>query len=238
MDRHGSHRSAVALALALTSLVAFGLIAWAVYQVVFQVPNELQQGVIFKIFFFHVPVAWLMLLSAVVCAGGAVAYLAGRNRGDAVAAASGELAFLFGIAVMTTGPIWAYRAWGKAWVWDARLTTSLICWLTFAVYVFVRRFAGTAAPRISAVLAIFGAVNVPLVFFSVKLWSRGMHPQATVVQTLDPMMRQALFTALGGFSLLWILLFFWRLSQEHATRELDDAWALHHNLQDDDPALG
>jgi heme exporter protein C len=217
----------------ILTAAAFGLIAWALYQVVFQVPNELQQGVIFKIFFFHVPVAWLMLLSGVVCAGGAGAYLAGRRGGDAVAAAAGELAFMFGIMVMTTGPIWAYRAWGKAWVWDARLTTSLICWLTFAVYVFVRRFAGAAAPRISAVLSIFGAVNVPLVFFSVKLWSRGMHPQSTVVQTLNPVMKQALFTALGGFSLLWIVLFAWRLSQERAARELDAAWALHHSLQDE-----
>ena len=211
---------------AALAIVAVSLIAWAGYQVIWQVPNELQQGVIFKIFFFHVPAAWLMLLSALVCAGGAVAHLAGRRGGDSVAAAAGELAFVFGIMVMTTGPIWAYRAWGKAWVWDARLTTSLICWLTFAVYVFVRRFAGPAAPRISAVLAILGAVNVPLVFFSVKLWSRGFHPPTTVVQTLDPVMKQALFTALGGFSVLWVIFFAWRLRQERLSRTLDTCYAL------------
>lgn len=212
----------------LLAMVALLFIAWAGYQVIWIVPNELQQGVIFKIFFFHVPAAWLMLLSALVCAGGAVAYLWGRPGGDAVAAAAGELAFVFGIIVMTTGPIWAYRAWGKAWVWDARLTTSLICWLTFAVYVFVRRSAGPAAPRISAVLAIFGAMNVPVVFFSVRLWSRGFHPPADVVQTLDPVMKQALFTALGGFSVLWVVLFAWRLRQERAARRLDTCYALAH----------
>lgn len=212
----------------LLATLALGLIAWAAWQVVWKVPNELQQGVIFKIFFFHVPAAWLMLLSALVCAGGAGAHLGGKKAGDAVAAAAGELAFVFGIMVMTTGPIWAYRAWGKPWVWDARLTTSLICWLTFAVYVFVRRFAGPAAPRISAVLAIFGAVNVPLVFFSVKLWSRGFHPPSTVVQTLDPVMKQALFTALGGFSVLWVVLFAWRYGQERAARTLDACYALAH----------
>ena len=216
-----SNRVLIALAT-----VALLLLGWAVYQVVFQVPNELVQGVIFKIFFFHVPAAWLMLLSGVVCAVGAGAYLAGHPTGDAVAAAAGELAFVFGLLVMTTGPIWASRAWGKPWVWDARLTTSLVCWLTFAVYVFVRRFAGAAAPRISAALALFGAVNVPLVFFSVKLWSRGFHPPSTVVQTLDPVMKRALFTSLGAFTLIGVVLFAWRYSQERASRALDEAWAV------------
>ncbi|MDY0000066.1 MAG: cytochrome c biogenesis protein CcsA [Polyangia bacterium] len=206
---------------ALVALVALSLICWAGYQVAFQVPNELEQGVIFKIFFFHVPAAWLMLLSGLVCAAGAAAHLKGIRGGDAVAAASGELAFVFGIIVMATGAIWAHRAWGKAWVWDARLTTSLICWLTFAVYVFVRRFAGPSAPRISSVLAIFGAVNIPVVFFSVKLWSRGFHPPPSVVQTLEPVMTKALFTALGGFSALWCILFAWRLREERLVRSLD-----------------
>lgn len=208
-----------------TSALTAVLLCWALYQVIFVVPNELQQGVIFKIFFFHVPAAWLMLLSGLVCAAGAGAFLSGRRGGDAVAAAAGEMAFVFGFMVMSTGPIWAYRAWGRAWVWDARLTTSLICWLTFAVYVLVRRLAGPSAPRISAVVAIFGALNVPLVFFSVKLWSRGMHPPTTVVQTLDSTMKGALLTSLGGFTLLWVLLFRWRLSQERAARALDAAWA-------------
>jgi len=220
--------------LQLFALLAVLLFGWAIAQVVWQVPNELQQGVIFKIFFFHVPAAWLMLLSGLVCAGGAIAYLMGSRTGDSIAAAAGEMAFVFGIIVMTTGPIWAYRAWNKAWVWDARLTTSLICWLTFAVYVFVRRFGGAAAPRISATLAIFGAVNVPLVFFSVKLWNRGMHPPSSVVQTLDGVMKQALFTSLGAFTLLWAVLFTWRFLQERTARAVDDDWALLQSVEDAD----
>ncbi len=219
-------------ALQITAALAILLLGWAIAQVVWQVPNELQQGVIFKIFFFHVPAAWLMLLSGLVCAGGAIAHLLGNRKGDWVAAAAGEMAFVFGIIVMTTGPIWAYRAWNKAWVWDARLTTSLICWLTFAVYVFVRRFGGANAPRISATLAIFGAVNVPLVFFSVKLWSRGMHPPASVVQTLDVVMKRALFTSLGAFTALWAVLFSWRYMQERAARAMDRGWALLESVED------
>lgn len=218
--------------LQIFAALAILLFGWAIVQVVWQVPNELQQGVIFKIFFFHVPAAWLMLLSGLVCAGGAIAYLMGSRTGDSIAAAAGEMAFVFGIIVMTTGPIWAYRAWNKAWVWDARLTTSLICWLTFAVYVFVRRFGGSNAPRISSTLAIFGAVNVPLVFFSVKLWNRGMHPPSSVVQTLDAVMKQALFTSLGAFTLLWAVLFTWRFLQERAARTIDDDWALLQSVQD------
>jgi heme exporter protein C len=218
--------------LQIFAALAVLLFGWAIAQVVWQVPNELAQGVIFKIFFFHVPAAWLMLLSGLVCAGGAIAYLMGSRTGDSIAAAAGEMAFVFGIIVMTTGPIWAFRAWNKAWVWDARLTTSLICWLTFAVYVFVRRFGGANAPRISATLAIFGAVNVPLVFFSVKLWNRGMHPPSSVVQTLDAVMKQALFTSLGAFTLLWAVLFTWRFLQERAARTIDDNWALLDSVED------
>ncbi|MFH2008931.1 MAG: cytochrome c biogenesis protein CcsA [bacterium] len=221
-----SQKWTVALAACCAALLGL-----ATFLVVARVPNELVQGVIFKIFFFHVPAAWLMLLSALVCAGGAIVHLTGRPKGDAVAAAAGELAFAFGIIVMTTGPLWASRAWGKPWVWDARLTTSLVCWLTFAVYVFVRRFAGPEAPRLSAALAIFGAANVPLVYFSVKLWSRGMHPPTTVVQTLEPVMKHALFISLGAFTLLWILIFSVRVSQELAARELDASYARAESLE-------
>jgi heme exporter protein C len=209
----------------LLTALALALVGYAFYLVVARVPNEIEQGVIFKIFFFHVPAAWLMMLSALVCAGGAIAYLARKPVGDQVAAAAGELAVVFGLIVMTTGPIWANRAWGKPWVWDARLTTSLICFLTFAVNLFVRRFGGPDAPRLSAALTIFGAANVPLVFFSVKLWSRGMHPPTTVTNTLEPIMRQALFVALGGFTLLWIVMFLLRFGQERDARALDEAFA-------------
>ena len=220
----------------MSSLITacLALMGLATYLIVARVPSELQQGIIFKIFFFHVPSAWLMLLSALVCAGGAIAHLWGRPRGDAIAAAAGELAFVFGIIVMTTGPLWASdaRAWGRPWVWDARLTTSLVCWLTFAVYVFVRRFGGQEASRLSAVLAIFGAANVPLVYFSVKLWSRGMHPPTTVVQSLAPSMKLALWVSLAAFTLLWVIVLSLRVTQEHLARELD---ACHADAETLDP---
>jgi heme exporter protein C len=223
------HDSRLQTILAAT---AFALIGLAFWLVVTRVPNEIQQGVIFKIFFFHVPAAWLMLLSALVTALGAIAYLARRPWGDAVAVAAGELAFVFGLIVMTTGPLWANRAWGRPWVWDARLTTSLVCFLTFAVNLFVRRFGGPDAPRLSAALTIFGAANVPLVYLSVKLWSRGMHPPTGVVGTLEPVMKQALFVALAGFTVLWVLLFGLRLAQERMARELDQRFA-EADLTDD-----
>jgi heme exporter protein C len=218
---------------ALTALTA-GLLLLAITLVVQQVPNELEQGLVFKIFFFHVPAAWLMMLSAIVAAGGAVAALAGRPRGDAVVVAATELAVVFGTIVMLTGPIWAYRAWGKAWVWDARLTTSLVCWLTFAVLLGFRRIGGAETSRVGAALAIFGAANVPLVYFSVALWSRGMHPPTSVVGTLEPSMRLALWVSLAAFSALWVLLFALRHSQELAARELDAAWAAA--AAEEDPA--
>jgi heme exporter protein C len=183
-------------------------------------PLEPVMGFVQKIFYFHVPCATMLFLSTFVCAGGSVAYLfKGSEKGDRVAATAGELAVLFGLCTLVTGPLWGRKAWGVWWQWDARLTSSLLLELIMIAYLLARRYAGPAGRRLSAALALFAAIDVPLVYKSVDIW-RTVHPRTTVVPTLDPRMRPAFWSAFALILLVWSLLLALRLRLENARAEL------------------
>jgi heme exporter protein C len=185
-------------------------------------PNEITMGLVQKIFYFHVPCAWLLMLSALVCAGGSVAYLfRSSERGDRVALSAAELGVLFGLCVMVSGPLWAKAAWGVYWQWEARLTSSLLLWLMLVAYVLARRYGGPSAQRLAAALALFAAVDIPLVYFGVRFF-RTIHPNNTVVATLGPGMRSAFWLSLLAFTALWWVLFSLRLATENAQAQLID----------------
>jgi heme exporter protein C len=169
-------------------------------------PYESTMGLVQKIFYFHVPCATMLFLSTFVCAGGSIAYLfKGSEGGDRLAAAAGELAVLFGACTLVTGPLWGRKAWGVWWQWDARLTSSLLLELVMIGYLLARQYAGPAGRKLSAALALFAAIDVPLVYKSVDIW-RTVHPQTTVVPTLDPRMRPAFWSAFALMLLVWSLL--------------------------------
>jgi heme exporter protein C len=130
-----------------------------------------------KIFYIHVPSAYAMYIGIGVCVVGSIGYLVVRTRGwDALAQAGGEFAVLFATMVLVTGPLWGRKAWGHYWVWDARLTTTLLATLIFVSYLVMHSAAsGEAEKRFSAALAIMGAAIVPIIHYSVRLW-RGQHP--------------------------------------------------------------
>jgi heme exporter protein C len=183
-------------------------------------PLEPVMGFVQKIFYFHVPCATMLFLSTFVCAGGSVAYLfKGSEGGDRVAAAAGELAVLFGLCTLVTGPLWGRKAWGVWWQWDARLTSALLLELIMIAYLLARRYAGPAGRRLSAALALFAAIDVPLVYKSVDIW-RTVHPRTTVVPTLDTRMRPAFWSSFALMLLVWSLLFALRLRLERARAEL------------------
>lgn len=190
-------------------------------QMIVGAPIERTMGPVQKIFYYHVPCAWLLMLSTFVCAGGSIAFLfKGSQRGDRVARTSAELAVLFGICTLVTGPLWGRVAWGAYWVWDARLTSSLLLWLIMVAYVMARRFGGSASRKLAASLAIFAAADVPLVYLSVHIW-KTIHPKTTVVPTLGRDMMGVFFTSLGMFTLLWVVLFVLRGHLEKARDDLD-----------------
>jgi heme exporter protein C len=183
-------------------------------------PRELTMGLVQKIFYFHVPCAWLLLLSTFVSAGGSLAFLfGGSERGDRVALSAAELGVLFGLCVLVSGPLWARAAWGVYWQWEARLTSSLLLWLMLVAYVLARRYGGASARRLAAAIALFAAVDVPLVYFSVRFF-RSIHPSNTVVSTLGPGMRGAFWLSLTAFTALWITLFLARMAAENAHARL------------------
>ncbi len=183
-------------------------------------PIEPTMGIVQKIFYFHVPCAWLLLLSTMICAAGSVGYLfRGSEAADRVAVTSAELGVLFGACTLVTGPLWGRVAWGVFWTWDARLTSSLLLWLMLIAYLLARRYGGPAARKLSAALALFAAADAPLVYVSVNVW-RTIHPKTTVVPSLGPEMMRVFLASMLLFTVLWGVLAALRLRLEKARAAL------------------
>src|SRR3982751_2397626 len=183
-------------------------------------PIEPVMGFVQKIFYFHVPCAIMMFVSTFTAAGGSIAYLfKGSEAGDRLAHAAGELGVLFGACVLVSGPLWGRKAWGVWWQWDARLTSSLLLFLILIAYLLARKYGGPGGRKLAAALGLFAAVDVPLVYKSVDIW-RTVHPQTTVVPTLDPRMRPAFWSAFFLITLVWALLLTIRVRLERARGEL------------------
>jgi heme exporter protein C len=216
----------------VTRAIVYGLLGAAavvfplsVAQIFLHTPIEREMGTVFKIFFFHLPLAWTMMLFAVVCGIAAAVQLRRRaRRAEAVAIAAAEIVLLTGLGVLITGPIWAHATWGRAWTWDARQLATGLLWLVFAAYVLVRRYGGPGSERLAAALAILGAIDVPVIYYAVRLW-RTTHPTTEVVGTLPRSMFASLWPALGAFLALCVALLVVRVRQEMVARDLDDAWA-------------
>jgi heme exporter protein C len=196
----------------------------AVARIFLDTPLEREMGTAFKIFFFHLPLAWTMMLFAVLCGVAAGIQLLGHSRrADAIALASAELVFLTGLGVLITGSIWGHASWGAAWTWDARLVSTALLWLVFASYLLVRRYGGSGSERLAAALAVFGAVDVPIIYYAVKIW-RTTHPKAETVAELPGAMYASLWPALAAFALLAFALVAIRVRQLVVGGDLDDAW--------------
>ena len=159
-------------------VLTLGLLGFSTYQALVVAPTEQTMGEVQRIFYYHVPSAWVAGLCFAVNFLASVVYLWKRSlNADAVAAASAEVGVVFCTIVLITGPIWARPVWGIWWTWDARLTTTLVLWLIYVSYLVLRRFAaGGQTQVLAAALAIFGFVDVPIVYMSIR-WFRTQHPQ-------------------------------------------------------------
>ena len=121
---------------------------------------------------------------------------------------------LFGAITLVTGPLWARKAWGVWWVWDARLTSSLLLWMIFVAYLLLRRYGGPGSDKLGAGMALFGMANVPFIYVSVNYW-RTLHPQTSVVPTLPVEMGVPLWFCVTAFTLLFVVLLSLRVRLEH-----------------------
>lgn len=165
------------------ALITIALMGWGYYQAIYVAPNDAMQGEIFRIIYYHVPSASVAFVFFGVSLAGSIGFLAWRHSrpgwaqtADAWAVAGAEVGVAFCSVVLTTGPLWGRRAWGIWWTWDARLTTTLVLWLIYVSYLLLRRFAaGPQMQTLAAVLGIFGALDVPIVYMSNRWW-RTQHP--------------------------------------------------------------
>ena len=204
----------------LAALAAIGL-AFTIWGVFVVTPMERNLFYSPKIFYYHVPNAAMLFLSVFVCGIASIGFLKNRSpRWDDVGVAAGELAVMFGAVVLSTGSIWARAAWGHWWVWETRLTTSLVLWFIMVGYVLVRRFGGAGSERIGAGLAVFGMVGVPLIYGGVK--ASDTHPQAGVVQTLDGGMKLTFWMSMLTFLIWFLVLLLSRVHSARAERNLRD----------------
>ncbi|MBW2278351.1 MAG: cytochrome c biogenesis protein CcsA, partial [Deltaproteobacteria bacterium] len=138
----------------MTALAGVGLLA-ALALAFEYAPIEAQMGIVQKIFYFHVPSAYTMYLAWGVCAVCSIVYLVTRKpRFDMLAKSAAELALLFAVLVLITGPLWGRKSWGTYWTWDPRLTSSLLLFLIMVSYALLRSLArGEVERRFAAALA-------------------------------------------------------------------------------------
>ncbi len=192
------------------SVTTGALVLLTLYWAFFRAPFEAVMGAAQKIFYFHVPAAYGMYLSAAICLVGSAAYLyRPSERADAVGRAGAEAAVAFGAVVLTTGPIWARPIWGVYWTWEPRLLTSMLSVMIYAAYVVLRAFAGDGEGerKFGAALGVLGAANLPIIHYSVQKWG-GNHPR--VISSgggglRHPDMRLALLFGFLAFTAMAIL---------------------------------
>src|ERR1700682_3584933 len=209
------------------------LLVYALYQALVVAPTERTMGDVQRIFYYHVPSAWTAFLLFFVNLVASVVYLVWRNpKADALAVVAAEVGVVFCTVVLVTGPIWARPVWGIWWTWDVRLTTTLVLWLIYVSYLVLRRFSDSSqTPKLAAVLAIFGALDVPLVYFSIWFF-RTQHPQPVIGGggSIDPRMLHVLLINWLAFSCFAVLVCWWRYRLERLQREVEEAHALESLL--------
>jgi heme exporter protein C len=220
--------------IVILSLLVFVLLSYALYEARVAAPTEQTMGDVQRIFYYHVPSAWTAFLLFFVNFIASIWYLIKRNPvADAVAVTGAEVGVVFCTVVLVTGPIWARPVWGIWWTWDIRLTSTLVMWLIYVSYLILRKFSTSGQmPLMAAVLAVFGALDIPLVYFSIWYF-RTQHPQPVMGPggSLDPRMRSVLLINWLAFSAFALLLCTIRYRLERLKQAVEETQVLESLVQ-------
>jgi heme exporter protein C len=225
----------------LYAIVSAVLLSYALHAALVSAPTEQTMGDVQRIFYYHVPSAWTSMILFFINFCASIWFLIKRDVvSDAIAVACAEVGVVFCTVVLITGPLWARPVWGIWWTWDARLTSTLVLWLIYVSYLILRRYAtGGQTQVLAAVLAVFGFLDVPLVYIAIR-WFRTQHPQPVIGggegSGIDPHMMHALMMNWLAFMVFAGLITFLRYRLEIVTRVVDAEHA--RRALDDDSAFG
>lgn len=214
--------------LDILGLATLVFIVVGLYMSFLYAPTEVNMGLVYRIFFFHLGAVAASFIAIVLVAIAGIAYLRTNSRAwDRVAEASAEIGMVFCVIALLMGMIWAKPIWGVWWTWDPRLTSYLILLLIYIAYIMLRASArdDVRVARFSAVFGLVGALNVPIVIMSARVW-RGISPvlfQETnqgFTFGLTPEMVQTLVVSIIGIVLLFVYLLIVRTRLEAMRDEL------------------
>jgi len=224
MDKRGTS-AIVNAAQTILPVLVLALAVTTLYGAFFYAARERVMGDIQRIFYFHAPAGLVCFIAFMVTFIGSVGYLVTRKKTwDIVALSSAEVGLMLCSIVLLTGPLWARPVWGTYWTWEARLTTTLILWLIYAGYLMVRRYTDDPdqQARFAAVVGIVGFLDVPIVYWSVRVW-RGHHPlvlKASGGGGLEASMRTVFLSGVITYIVLYACLMFLRVPLGRAQEEL------------------
>jgi len=197
------------------NVVSAIMIGVALFLVFLVAPQEKEMGDLQRVFYFHVPSAWVGYLALLVAFVASILYLVRRNRRwDDVALASVEIGLVFMTQGIITGSVWAKATWGVWWTWEPRLTTSAVLWVIYASYLTLRRTIEERdrQARLAAVYSILGFVSVPINFMAIRWW-RTVHPLVFEggSSNLEPSMLAVLIFSVVTFTVFYFSLLTLRL---------------------------
>ena len=218
----------------ILAVVTAVLLSFALYAALRIAPTEQTMGNVQRIFYYHVPSAWVAFELFLINFVASVVYLIRRSaKADIIALVTAEVGVVFCTVVLITGPIWARPVWGIWWTWDLRLTLTLVLWLIYVSYLVLRRFSTSSqTPLLAAVLAVFGALDVPLVYFSIWFF-RTQHPAPVIGGggSLDPRMGWVLLYNWIAFMCFAWLVCWTRYRLEMAQRAVHEAEAMQSLME-------
>lgn len=191
----------------LVPLTGLGM-AFCQYLIYYYAPIESELGIIQKIFYIHLPLAWWALISFLIVCIASIGYLKTRKAyWDALSGATAEIGVILSSATIITGCIWGKQSWGVWWTWDPRLTTALVLWFLYSAYLVLRQLDIPQERRalLCSALGIIAFLDVPLVFLSARIW-RSIHPTVFASNNggLDSEMKFTLIACIICFGFFWL----------------------------------